>query len=202
MRSTLTILGLYNYDNSIFDNLITPPGISMDSVTENILVELGEIEVLFASAPFMKMAIGIWARKNYMVWEKMYNTTILDYNPIENYDRIEDFTDTETRNLSASLTGNDSTVTNSNSTDTVAGFNSASLVDSAGNLTTGKQDNTAVSNTTDTGTVGSVHSGRTHGNIGVTTTQQMLEQERNIVKFNVIDYIIDDFKNRFCILVY
>ena len=42
-----------------------------------------------------------------------------------------------------------------------------------------------------------------HGNIGVTTSQQMLEQELEVVpKLNVINYMIDSFKNRFCILVY
>lgn len=43
---------------------------------------------------------------------------------------------------------------------------------------------------------------RAYGNIGVTTTQQMIEQERNIVQFNIYDFIINSFKNRFCILVY
>ncbi len=40
------------------------------------------------------------------------------------------------------------------------------------------------------------------GNIGITTTQQMINEEREVVKFNLMDYIINEFKNRFCILVY
>lgn len=43
----------------------------------------------------------------------------------------------------------------------------------------------------------------TSGNIGVTTTQQMLEQEINITPaLNVIKIIIASFKDRFCIEVY
>ena len=47
------------------------------------------------------------------------------------------------------------------------------------------------------------HESRIHGNIGVTTSQQMLEQEIAVApKLNVINYMIESFKNRFCIMVY
>lgn len=43
----------------------------------------------------------------------------------------------------------------------------------------------------------------TSGNIGVTTSQQMLEQEIEVAaKLNVIKMIVDSFKDRFCLLVY
>lgn len=40
------------------------------------------------------------------------------------------------------------------------------------------------------------------GNIGVTTSQEMLRQEIDISKFNVYEYIAQDFKSRFCLCVY
>lgn len=40
------------------------------------------------------------------------------------------------------------------------------------------------------------------GNIGVTTTQEMIKQQREVAEFNIIQRIVDDFKMRFCILVY
>ena len=44
---------------------------------------------------------------------------------------------------------------------------------------------------------------RIHGNIGVTTSQQMLEQELEVApKLNIMNVIIESFKNRFCLLVY
>ncbi len=45
-------------------------------------------------------------------------------------------------------------------------------------------------------------SGHIHGNIGVTTTQQMIEAERNVVMFDVIEQIVTDYKTTFCILIY
>ena len=48
-------------------------------------------------------------------------------------------------------------------------------------------------------TSGGQHELRAHGNIGVTTTQEMIKQEREISRFNIYDFIIEDFKMRFCI---
>ena len=55
---------------------------------------------------------------------------------------------------------------------------------------------------TDSGNLDNERDVREYGNIGVTTTQQMIEAERNLVKFNIYDFIIDSFKARFCVLVY
>ena len=44
--------------------------------------------------------------------------------------------------------------------------------------------------------------GSVHGNTGFYTKQKMIEQERHIAEYNVIDVIINSFKNRFCLQVY
>ena len=61
---------------------------------------------------------------------------------------------------------------------------------------------------TDTGTIkhdtsdtGTITTTRT-GNIGITSTQSLIKEQRDVVQFNIMDYIINDFKNRFCLLVY
>ena len=46
------------------------------------------------------------------------------------------------------------------------------------------------------------HELHAHGNIGVTTTQKLIREQRQIELFNPYDIIIEDFKMRFCILVY
>lgn len=81
---------------------------------------------------------------------------------------------------------------------TVKGDESGSVSESG--TTTGTE--------TDTGTVkrgGSnvVHrAGNVHGNIGVTTTQQMIEQERAVAQFDLYKLIAEEFKCEFCLLVY
>ena len=55
---------------------------------------------------------------------------------------------------------------------------------------------------TDSGNIDRSNNRSEFGNIGVTTTQAMIEAERNLVKFNIYDFIVDSFKARFCVLVY
>lgn len=43
---------------------------------------------------------------------------------------------------------------------------------------------------------------RAYGNIGVTTTQQMIEAQREVVKFNLVEYITEAFYQEFCLYVY
>jgi len=44
--------------------------------------------------------------------------------------------------------------------------------------------------------------GRAHGNIGVTTSQQMLQSELDIVAWNIYEHITDLFLQEFVIPVY
>lgn len=54
----------------------------------------------------------------------------------------------------------------------------------------------------DKGTIEHTNNTIEQGNIGVTTTQQMIEAERELVRFNIYDVIIESFKQRFCLLIY
>ena len=47
-----------------------------------------------------------------------------------------------------------------------------------------------------------ISSARISGNIGVTTTQQMIKEEREVSEFNIYSYIADRFRETFCMLVY
>ena len=67
-------------------------------------------------------------------------------------------------------------------------------------------DTTATStsvNGSENGSRNANHNGRIHGNIGVTTSQQMLTAELDLApRVNMYEVITRDFRNRFCLLVY
>ena len=222
MRATLSILGLYQYSPDVFDLLKLPDGVSLDSVRDNILMELAELELLYPSGEFMKTAIGIWSSKQLPVWEKLYATTKLEYNPIHNYDRTEEWTEKETGNRNESRTqsqesnGESSGTVQNSGEDTVksdvSAFNETSYAPKELQTTTLGTENTSsgtakqktdiTDDTDENSSRNNTRTGRTFGNIGVTTTQQMIEAERDVVKFNIVDYIVEDFKQRFCLLIY
>ena len=68
---------------------------------------------------------------------------------------------------------------------------------------TGKVTENKVTTLTHGEKVGETFTSYIHGNIGVITSQQMLESELELApKINTINYIVNSFKMRFCILVY
>lgn len=197
MKAWLSILGLYNYDNSIFNLFVVPDGMDKELIINNILLECAEMEIIYPEPDIMKNAIGLWSNKQLESWERMYKAMQLEYDPIYNYDRFEEWLDSNTATTHSNTNSN---LNRKGSTKhQVNAFNSGitdSNIDSIDNTDT---DNT---NTNSNNSAIGAHSGHLYGNIGVTTSQQMLQSEIDISKFIVQDYIIEQFKDRFCLLVY
>lgn len=174
----MSILGLYSVDPDVFEYLEVPDGINRGTLIDTILMKCAPFEVLYPELTFMKEAIRIWSSGCLSVWNHLYETMHYDYNPIWNKDGKY----TETRKLDTGAT--------SEAINQVVGFNSPEFTNAgrSSGTGTGKEDETIT---------------RTEqGNIGVTTTQQMIKEEREIAEFNLYDYIAEDFKNRFCLMVY
>lgn len=192
MQAMMSINGLYNYDHSIFDNMKYPDGVTADDVIPNLTMELAEFEIIYPAAVTIKRAIGDWSKSRVKAWNRIAEALDAEYNPIENYDRHEDWTDggTSSGTYKNQLTGNSITKT--------AGFNVAASMTN--------RDSTAQTNNSDstqTGKNNSTHSGRIHGNIGVTMAQDMIKAEIDMrTKFDMVHIIISEFKQRFCLMVY
>ena len=111
MRSTLSLLGLYNYDNTVLDGLTLPSNFEsgdLDTLKNNLLMETAELELVYTNFDFLKYAITEWSAKQQLEWGELRKTQLYEYNPIWNADyKISDRTDAE-----RSLTGtNDNTGT-------------------------------------------------------------------------------------------
>lgn len=226
--ANISPLGLFNWDNTIFDLMVIPEELDRETLINNLLAETAELEVLYPNPTVFKNLLGVWSNKELSVWKKLYNTTRYEYNPIENYDRYEEGThgDRDTHQQSGSDTHSDTTThTGTDTTDAtgkdenyIASFDTVAVGDddglqkktrdeSEGNTTTTYDTITANSGQSNFGkkiseTNEGEHTLHAHGNIGTTTTQKLIEEERNIDLFNPYDIIIEDFKMRFCILIY
>ena len=185
----LSVLGLYQYDNSIFEDMAIPAALDRNTLIDNILLECAELEILYPNADFFKLAVKLWSEKEISRWSALYSTTQYDYNPTENYNRHETYTDVNNSEGTSSYTGK-----NSNE-QKVSAYDSPEYKPSE--LTNISDDNNSSSRASGK----TEHTSHIHGNIGVTTTQEMIKQEREII-LNLYNVIIDDFKNRFCILIY
>lgn len=178
MIDKVTIVGLYNYDDTILDGLILPEGTSHQIAVFTILERNGDFPLLYPDVDFMRDAIAIWSQSNEIVFNKMWATVTAEYNPLENYDRYSTIEREGSNNSSAE------------NTDSQTSFNSIQFRET--NKTESTSENGMLESVTE----------HTHGNVGVTSSQQMIAQEREIALFNFYDFIADMFARRFCIKVY
>ena len=95
--SKITLIGLYNYDPTIFDNLTFPAGIVKDVAINEILLKSGEFEIVYPDPAFLKAMITHWGTKNFRTFEKWIEALSLEFNPLYNYDRYEEYSDSRTR---------------------------------------------------------------------------------------------------------
>ena len=176
MKATLTIKGLYDYDPSMFDGMAWPTGVNAGDVVPVLTTELAELELVYPSAETMKTTIASWSKSRVGAWNRAAAALDAEYNPVENYDRYEDW--------------NDQANSKGGYLNKVAGFNVADQM----------QDQSSSEQSTNSG---SEHRGHIHGNIGVTMAQQMIEAELNLrTKYDMVNIIVEEFKQRFCLMVY
>lgn len=87
----------HNINQSLFDNLILPTGLTKTTLTDNILLRGGEFEVQYGDPDFLRSAIGSWSNKWMPTMQRWVDALAIEYNPLENYDRMEDWTDNTAR---------------------------------------------------------------------------------------------------------
>ena len=87
--TTMSPLGLYRWDNTIFDLMQIPSALDKPTLIDNLLSETAELEVLYTNPVVFKNLVGVWSAKQIDIWNRLYATTQYEYNPIENYNRYE-----------------------------------------------------------------------------------------------------------------
>ena len=241
-EAKLSILGLYSWDNTIFDLMQFPAYQDGDTLRQlsddeknmlvmNLISECSGLEILYPNPTVMKNMIGLWSMKEVPTWNRIFRASLAEYNPIENYHRTEHSTETlahydqhsgaDTNQASGSDHVNGGSTDTNSGTDTttgkVTGYDSIQLVDRDqtdllhGHVLTNTHNDGTTYGRKDTFTHGEKidHSGtikndvEAFGNIGVTTNMQMLMQEVDgAAKLNIFNYIIESFKDRFCLMVF
>lgn len=186
----LTLIGMYNYDNTLFDGLQLPDYFDKETLVNTILLAGGEFGAIYPNADFMKQAITLWSAKNQRYFERLAVLMQEEYDPLENYNRQEKWTD-KGSGSSESEFENDST-----STGQVSAFNSSDFENR--DKSTGKDTGTSSGSSE----YENNREGYARGNIGVTTSQEMFRQEMGIVSLSPYDVIAGDFINEFCIKLY
>lgn len=200
--SKITLFGIYNYlrldGDDLFKNLAVNEYIDRDTLIDDIIDKGGEFEVIYANPHYLQHKVDIWSKKWQRTIDKWCEALQIKYDPLNNYDRIEEVTTTDN---SRGTSHDESHSTGSgDTTNTVSAYNVSDFSNDSKDATTSQADTS--SDTTMINSNTNVRNARISGNIGTTTSQMMLESELSVAMWNLIDHISDMFIAEFCIQVY
>lgn len=229
----LTLIGLNNYDSSLFDNLRFE-NVDHETMVNTILLNCGEFEVLYPNVETLKNMFTLFSSKWSRTVSKWVSALNTEYKPLENYDRYENFGGSETElengnethltNGNETITNNGNTILSRSGTDNNDAENKTSAFNAndyqpnektTTKINYGSSDKNDVNlNQTRTPNITEIRTpnikrtrtpnleNHIHGNIGVTTSQQMLESELQLQYWNLYNKISNIFMKEFCIMVY
>lgn len=202
----ITLFGLYKRDNTIFDDAIFPEYQLFDRETliHNILVECGEFESLYSDPKLLKMAITNWSKKWFFTFDKWMDALSIKYDPLENYNRVEHWEDNNKRKVDSTTTANRNGSSESNTDVRRNSFdNTSSLPITDRSETKNKSNDSGKSVIDASDNANNIRDGYAKGNIGVTTSQQMLQSSLDLyANFNLYEQMTNIFKTELIIGVY
>ena len=202
----MTLIGMnsfmLNMNDDLFLNLTLPEGLDKQTLTDNILLRGGEFEVVYANPTAMQSLIGIWSRREQATFDRWVNALSIEYAPLENYERLEHWTDEVDGTGSSESSGSVNTESEDTSELTKSAYDQTSYSPYEKTINDGTVGTTSSDSTETSMSNDSEHNGRIHGNIGVTTSQQMLTAELELGYWNVYQKITELFLQEFTIPVY
>lgn len=156
------------------------------------------------------MALALWRKK----WTALWDVANAEYDPIENYrmEEHEETVPTGTESTTDAMTGTDTTRTqgtaaNNETANAVYGFNSTNPVPAS--VSNQKSDFSAGTTFGHTNTETKTFTNRKDtrdltrsGNIGVTTSQQMLQSSIELARWNFWLQVFEDLDATFCLDCY
>lgn len=199
LNAKISVLGLYRSDKTLFDVFHLPGRVRLDVIVDEIISETMDLETIYHNPESFKVVLDAWSAHRVESWRRLDEVFRIEYDPIENYNRYEDWKDDRKDNSEAYMAG--SSNGESLRIGKKAGFDSNSPK-------TANSDSVEDSEKTKQNSQGSFksksnHSGHVHGNIGVTTSQQMIQSEKELrMDSDIYRIIVAEFIEKFCVLVY
>lgn len=259
MLYRMTILAieqeLNKNDKSIADTWsLTDEHFDVDTLLATIINRGASFEPLYTDPDYFYLHCSYFWKRWQKTFDDWFSAMYTDYNWPDNYDRIENWTDSTTENINettnddtsnsrtlastevidgettSNTTGTTSNTTDNDvtSTDSVSAFDSSNFSNRGKNVTTNdttesgssSDSNTSTNDTTTTenaneSNTGSFdrefegvreneteHEGRIRGNIGVTSTMELLERQLKIRSWNLYNHMADVFLKELTLTVY
>lgn len=119
MLARATIVGLYNYDNTIFDDMVLPNELSTENVVNAVLDKGSEFGCMYLNCDFLRGYIGAWSRRHYNMFQRWTDASLKVYDPIRDYYRHTEREETSEDNEQRSNTEQEGVVDSRSGTDVI-----------------------------------------------------------------------------------
>lgn len=198
----VTLLNLMQENPELLNNIVLPDGVDRDNLVNQILFEGCTLYPIYQDPKLFRSMAEHYFVMRYQIHAELFKTIAYDYEPLENYDRIEDRSHSASGTEGINRDRGTNTTSSGNTEQQVSAFNESDYQPQSKTISEATQganeDETIDREHADQGT----EHVRIHGNIGVTTSQQMLEAQRNVVKFSLYEFIAAHFLKTFMIGLY
>lgn len=171
--------------------------LNKEQLKMSILRRCGTLLPLYTNSELMKAMVFNFFYEKEKVIGKLIDTTEFEYNPIDNYDRTEVIT--RDNEITAGIGSNTKVTPNLVEENQVSAYDSNEYQPKSKTLNNG--DTSTETTRSGADKEHEVTTTKTSGNIGVTTTQKLITDERKVALFNVYEWIAIEFECNFCILV-
>ena len=205
MHATLSFEGILGVYPTLFDGLQVPAEVEKNTVVEYLLSETMELEVMISSGPVMARALAAYSAAMLPSWTRYAKALRLEYNPLDTNKQTREIQhsggDSSTRSPNLTTTGQNNG--SDSTTREVTGFDSAQLQTAEKNTTQLGTGNTITSTGTDKteSTNQYTDTETANGRVGK-SAQSLVLSELSVAYENTIVKIVDDIKQKFCLLVY
>lgn len=119
----LSIIALYNYKDDILDGIkpylpIHPTNqdhepdfepIDFEVLKNTILLRAGELSLVYTDPDLFRLSFSIWAAKNRLEWQNLYNTLYYRYDPL--FSKVREYALKRATTLNSDITENDTDTT-------------------------------------------------------------------------------------------
>lgn len=208
----------------IFAGVSVPDPLDAETVKSAIMVRCGLMTPLYKEPGVFQALVTHWFISKQWTIQHLINIIEAEYSPIENYNRVEDSSDTLSGSDTLTMAGGNQETHSGTDTETHSGTDTTTNSISAENSSAWSNDTKSdelhghqisdlhghtitdtYQNRSDTTAYGKINTRKSsiHGNIGVTTNQQMIEQELELLRhFDIYGYIAELFENDNMLLIY
>lgn len=199
---SINLWRLQNQDEFYFNDIVLDERLNKEDLYKMIITEYMNMLVLYANPQLFKTTVKLFFLKNKDRISDLIDTTVLNYDPLENYSTVEtgklDRTGTKGFTQADNRTENIAREGDTTSTHYVSAFNNVQGedVEQSRDVIKAKEKVVDTENYTsaqDTNTKDNEETRDTKKGITNLTYQDLVEKQRKVVQFSIYEWILKEF---------